>query len=552
LTFTSLPLVTPAPVSERGSVAGMLALLLALALPVSAGASQVLGVHPSLQKSYVPSNKNTWKCLDGSKEIPFTSVNDDFCDCPDGTDEPGTSACLNSTFYCVNQGHIGASIPSSRVNDGLCEVECCDGSDEASGVCPNRCKEIGEEYNKRVALENKTRKTGAKIRSTYIAYAQKEKTKLEKELASLDLQIAAQENIVAKLRDIKDHSESLSLADMEVKRQSPVYQSLQIHKNALKSYRRLYTQMKERDRTLSEIMNSLREGYNPNYQDMAVLEAVRGWEAIEGLPHIGTDEEPPKQETSEEEEVEEGAWTEDQLEHQLDGLIEQDYLSLLLSHESYLETTGGSPLMEISSYLPDSWLPVYVSIRTGLLQILHTVGIVTGSASREKSEQAAAALQGFNDAESELSRLHRQKGDTTKTLGELFDPKHFGAQGEWKKLENTCLERESGDYIYEVCMFGSATQKAKNGANHNLGHFTSWNKESNVGDPDYYSVQYYTGGAQCWNGPQRSVTLELKCGTENVLHVVSEPEKCEYHITGETPALCLPLEVQGPGPKEDL
>jgi len=180
--------------------------------------------------------------------------------------------------------------------------------------------------------------------------------------------------------------------------------------------------MKERDRTLSEIMNSLREGYNPNYQDMAVLEAVRGWEAIEGLPHIGTDEEPPKQETSEEEEVEEGAWTEDQLEHQLDGLIEQDYLSLLLSHESYLETTGGSPLMEISSYLPDSWLPVYVSIRTGLLQILHTVGIITGSASREKSEQAAAALQGFNDAESELSRLHRQKGDTTKTLGELLTP----------------------------------------------------------------------------------------------------------------------------------
>lgn len=32
----------------------------------------------------------------------------------------GTSACPNSTFYCVNEGHIGASIRSSRVNDGLC------------------------------------------------------------------------------------------------------------------------------------------------------------------------------------------------------------------------------------------------------------------------------------------------------------------------------------------------------------------------------------------------------------------------------------------------
>jgi protein kinase C substrate 80K-H len=130
----------------------------------------------------------------------------------------GTSACLNNTFYCVNNGHIGDSIPSSRVNDGLCgtcrfltlirtsylmispEPECCDGSDEPTGVCPNRCMEFGEEYAKHVALENKTRKTGAKIRATYIAYAQKEKRRLEKEISNLDAEIASQEHTVAKLR----------------------------------------------------------------------------------------------------------------------------------------------------------------------------------------------------------------------------------------------------------------------------------------------------------------------------------------------------------------
>lgn len=32
----------------------------------------------------------------------------------------GTSACPGTTFYCQNVGHIGASIPSSRVRDGLC------------------------------------------------------------------------------------------------------------------------------------------------------------------------------------------------------------------------------------------------------------------------------------------------------------------------------------------------------------------------------------------------------------------------------------------------
>jgi hypothetical protein len=42
---------------------------------------------------------------------------------------------------------------------------------------------------------------------------------------------------------------------------------------------------------------------------------------------------------------------------------------------------------DLSSYLPDSWLPVYVSARTTLLQALHTVGIISGSASRERSER---------------------------------------------------------------------------------------------------------------------------------------------------------------------
>ena len=29
------------------------------------------------------------KCRDGSKKFSKAQLNDDFCDCPDGTDEPG-------------------------------------------------------------------------------------------------------------------------------------------------------------------------------------------------------------------------------------------------------------------------------------------------------------------------------------------------------------------------------------------------------------------------------------------------------------------------------
>jgi protein kinase C substrate 80K-H len=121
-----------------------------------------------------------------------------------------------------------------------------------------------------------------------------------------------------------------------------LYESLQSHKKALESYRRLYDDLKARDQALSEILATLREGYNPNYQDMAVLEAVRGWEAVEGITSTESKEQGQGQETQEpEEELERGTWTEEQLERQLDGLIEQDHLSLILSHESYLETANG-------------------------------------------------------------------------------------------------------------------------------------------------------------------------------------------------------------------
>ena len=45
-------------------------------------------------------------CFDGSTTIPFALVNDDFCDCVDGSDEPGTSACPNGLYHCTNAGYL--------------------------------------------------------------------------------------------------------------------------------------------------------------------------------------------------------------------------------------------------------------------------------------------------------------------------------------------------------------------------------------------------------------------------------------------------------------
>ncbi|XP_021722487.1 uncharacterized protein LOC110689980 isoform X2 [Chenopodium quinoa] len=70
----------------------------------SASSVVLRGIHP-LDINYF--NIDVINCKDGSSSFTKNRLNDDFCDCVDGTDEP----------------------------------DCCDGSDEYDGVihCPNTC-----------------------------------------------------------------------------------------------------------------------------------------------------------------------------------------------------------------------------------------------------------------------------------------------------------------------------------------------------------------------------------------------------------------------------
>lgn len=91
----------------------------------------VRGTHEKQYKFYKPSLKNTFQCFQSYEQIDYSKVNDDYCDCLDGTDEPGTNACANGFFYCKYQSSsrgILNFISSAKVNDGICD--CCDGSDE--------------------------------------------------------------------------------------------------------------------------------------------------------------------------------------------------------------------------------------------------------------------------------------------------------------------------------------------------------------------------------------------------------------------------------------
>ena len=167
-------------------VVGVVMVGLAAALPRGVAPE---GTHAAAANGFCPAHRCAaaaeatrysgpqFQC-DGSRTLASSAVNDDYCDCADGTDEPGqaaplaslppssahpddkrgasagTSACSRGRFYCANVGHRPELLVSSRVNDGICD--CCDGTDEYNGLenCLNTCQEAGRAAREAEALQS--------------------------------------------------------------------------------------------------------------------------------------------------------------------------------------------------------------------------------------------------------------------------------------------------------------------------------------------------------------------------------------------------------------
>jgi protein kinase C substrate 80K-H len=272
-------------------------------------------VSPTVVKFYEA--KDTFSCIGHpSITLKASQVNDNSCDCPDGSDEPGTAACAfldplspeqplpasltgttNTTnvlpgFWCSNEGHIGRYIPFMYVNDGACDYDlCCDGSDEFAHVggvkCANRCGPIGKEW-RRVEEERKQ----AKERSA------KRRRTLAKESREL------RRRVVAKVASLKDEIQGLEvkrdelqkkLEDVERQERGKVVKTdgeggkigilLGLAKERVKELRETLDDvldqrddLQDRLDELELILKSFREEYNPNFNDEGVKAAVKAWD----------------------------------------------------------------------------------------------------------------------------------------------------------------------------------------------------------------------------------------------------------------------------------
>lgn len=540
-------------------------------------------------------DSETFTCISApSIHLSVARLNDDFCDCPDGSDEPGTSACahlsplspafLGSTpsddldtttalpgFYCKNKGHHPSYVPFTVVNDGVCDYEfCCDGSDEWARVggvkCEDRCKEIGKEWKKQDEQRQKSLSNAAKRRKEIVADAERLRKEVEDRLQSLRTEIQGGEMKVKALES--------DLAEAERQERSKVVRSpkelskmgllAQLAKDRTEELRESLVEVrvqrdtgKERIAELEGILSTFKEEYNPNFNDEGVKRAVRSWEeyAARDKPALGDDAHDRDLDEIAKPDGETGAikWSEWEEPEESDvGVRKSPPVS------STLSTFDNLKVYKFAAYLPTTvrdWLDQkFRDFRV----ILVDNGILAATHSPDgESKGLADARNALKAAQDSLNENNKQLNTHQEDLD-----KDYGADDVFRALKGQCVSKDSGEYTYELCWLDKTKQKSKKGGSQTvMGNFVSVDRimvddevppdGKGLGSGERVALRY-ENGQHCWNGPNRSTLVVLACAEKDEVWKVTEEEKCVYRMEVGTPAVCGVGEKREERPKDEL
>ncbi|CAI9768670.1 unnamed protein product [Fraxinus pennsylvanica] len=553
----------------------------------------LLGVAPEDEKHYNGlSSSGTIKCKDGSKKFSKSQFNDDFCDCPDGSDEPGTSACPDGKFYCKNAGHVPLFLYSSRVNDGLCD--CCDGSDEYDGKikCPNTCWEAGKVARDKLEKKITTFKEGVIIRrreteeaKLAIAREEAELTKLkdeEKILKGLVQQLKEHKELIdkseekellqkekeelerkeheeAKLKESKaeENTESIgepekndiydkdalednhkSVGDPEISDQTN--RAEQLKEDSLQD-----TEQKEGDSTVDG-----KAGLDTGNQEKHVLEDTESLSREELGRRVAsrwtgemTEQQSKEGDTSKDNDPQNHEETlEDRHDEEYNGYDSEDVEQRDDDDdddddsEDQMEEYGEDDHDDSgSSYKPDSddesHLSDITSInsQTWLEKIRQTVRSIFQAVKNFRTpvdiSDAARVRKEYDESSSKLSKIQSRISSLTQKL--KYD---FGMEKEFYPFHGQCFESKQNKYVYKICPFKQATQME----GHSTTRLGSWEKFE-----ESYGIMLFSNGDHCWNGPNRSLKVKMRCGLKNEVTDIGEPSRCEYVALLSTPAMCV-------------
>ncbi|KAK2982010.1 hypothetical protein RJ640_013220 [Escallonia rubra] len=139
--------------------------------------------------------------------------------------------------------------------------------------------------------------------------------------------------------------------------------------------------------------------------------------------------------------------------------------------------------------------------------------------------EAANVRKEYEESSAKLSKIQSRISSLTQKLEQ-----DFGPDKEFYSFYGQCLEIKQNKYVYKICPFKQATQVE----GHSTTRLGSWEKFE-----DSYRIMHFANGDKCWNGPDRSLKVKLRCGLKNEVTDVGEPSRCEYEALLSTPAVCV-------------
>ncbi|RLN37139.1 hypothetical protein BBI17_007263 [Phytophthora kernoviae] len=508
------------------------------------------GISPQLQQKL--SAVSSFACDEGYQHLDLIRLNDNYCDCDDGSDEPGTSACshTNAVFHCVNSGFFPSDIPTSHVNDGICD--CCDGSDEyASGAsCASDCEQQMQRFrdDKKDLIEQV--EAGLKDRVTLAAEAKELWQEENQKRVALETSTASLQVMVEQLEARKSEEERLEQQEKE----SRVTDS----KNDI--LRQLGLLELSKEQLASIILEIGRNGVSAKHDLLPIIRkereaALEGDEEVVKTPMDELDEafserdDARQKETRriekliakrQKEEENKAQEAKEALEKAAEAAAEGVETEAVKETEAQTISTEdvAADVEEEDLTLPE--------VETHPIDLMYEELVASELHERE---QAVETRKQYEDTKKELTEEEKKLKDAQSLLD-----KNYGVDHLFLALRDKCVESDPSQYLYKACFFGKATQdttklgdmedfktpeQAVTDASGDGTASTETPSENSSDSETIVTELKFSNGQKCWNGPNRSMTVKLECGpSPMVLYDVEEPSTCVYTAKLRTPAVC--------------
>lgn len=534
--------------------------ILFASLPQCLRSATVRGVAPSDESKYEGA---TFSCLQTKVTIPGTAINDNFCDCSDGSDEPGTGACAGVVsessqpwFYCPNSGGAPRYLYPSRVGDGICD--CCDGSDEwQTGRCADLCEAHGRAHREELERMKQSMQRGMERKNQAIA-AMREKAETSRErLAELRASLPSLQATERERMQQLEEAERQVLVSRKEKGDTVSDEDREGLKAA-----ELEMKSAEMDMTVSEYAKWMEKDGQGNAagsagQGPVVSEYAKWMDKGEGTDaSTGIDQRPTERRTLERIEVRSGdlvdfvtfVYSDGERLTTGDGDGNPQEPFDLKSGETITEIRGGQGgLLDSIQFITDAGResPVYGGSGgdrySALVQPgMQIIGLERGAGTAGKIEAVQVCESVDRRSPEEVTRdnikwSHKSAlREWEKAQAEIRDLEamlegHFtDQQAAYSLFTEKCAEATLEGYRYSICLFGEARQDYNT-----LGHWKGW-------DSRIANVGHFDRGASCFSGRTRTLRVSVKCAENVEILQVREPSQCVYEAKMTHPAACDP------------